>query len=93
MICVLNNYSAVILLCPIKPFYGRGFLDAKGLDEEHGGKPDKNLWFVDDGACYKSCNHVDFRGTNSVVFLVHQEAHSTSISLKSSRILQVFVTS
>lgn len=40
-----------------KPFYGRGYTDAKGLDEEHGGKPDKNLWFVDDGGWHPFCTY------------------------------------
>jgi len=32
------------------PFYGRGFLHATGLNQTHGGKPDKNLWGVDEGS-------------------------------------------
>ena len=32
------------------PFYGRGFLQAKHLNETHMGKPDKTLWWQDDGS-------------------------------------------
>ena len=31
------------------PFYGRSFLKAKGLNEQHAGN-DKNTWFWDDGS-------------------------------------------
>lgn len=55
LLIVIENTSskfhvATHTLSHAQPFYGRGYTDAIGLDEEHGGKPDKNLWFVDDGS-------------------------------------------
>ncbi|KAL7528087.1 hypothetical protein ACHAXR_004185, partial [Thalassiosira sp. AJA248-18] len=32
------------------PFYGRGFMKAKHLNETHMGKPDKTLWGLDEGS-------------------------------------------